>query len=73
MPAGTCPKCNVQMDATGTTSEFPDCNTWTCPSCGLVEPELGSLMIEDDWLGNRPFDPELDEMPDWASAEGDNK
>ena len=40
-----CDKCGSEMDAAGTTQEFPDCNTWTCTSCGFVQPEGGSARL----------------------------
>ena len=43
-----CPKCDTEMDATGSTHEYPNCNTWTCTKCGHVEPELGSARIYDN-------------------------
>lgn len=42
-----CDKCGAEFEATGTTPEYPDCNTWTCPKCGYVRPELGSLRLAD--------------------------
>ncbi len=36
----TCKVCDVEMDATLATQEFPHCNTWTCPECRLVELEI---------------------------------
>lgn len=42
-----CKECNKEMDATGWTRKYPDCNTWTCSSCGRVEPELAS--VEPEW------------------------
>ena len=39
-----CPKCGREMLATG---GFYDCNTWTCPECHNVEPELVSLRINE--------------------------
>jgi hypothetical protein len=42
-----CDKCGAAFEATGTTPEYPNCNTWTCPACGYVRPELGSLRLAD--------------------------
>lgn len=42
-----CDKCGTDMDATGTTEEYPNCNTWTCPNCGYVRPEAGSARLAD--------------------------
>lgn len=41
-PPGYCATCKVSMNATGTTPQFPTCNTWTCSVCHTVEPETGS-------------------------------
>jgi len=42
-----CDKCGAEFELTGTTTEYPDCNTWTCPTCGYVRPEMGSLRLAD--------------------------
>lgn len=47
--AGLCKKCGGERTPTPSTPEYPNCNTWTCLSCGHVEPALGSLTGDYDW------------------------
>jgi hypothetical protein len=42
----TC-ECGEEMEATPSTHEYPNCNTWTCPKCGKVEPEMGSFRLSE--------------------------
>lgn len=43
-----CPHCRTEMDPTPPSGEFNDCNTWTCPGCGHVVPEMGSWMGDEE-------------------------
>jgi hypothetical protein len=43
-----CPLCGEELNATPSTSEYPNCNTWTCSKCKHVEPEMGSCRLEED-------------------------
>jgi len=45
---GTCKKCHIPMDPTGAAGPFTNCNTWTCPQCGRIEPELGSCKMNEE-------------------------
>lgn len=40
-----CEKCNIECEPTGSTDEYPCCNTWTCIKCGYVIPETGSFKM----------------------------
>jgi hypothetical protein len=42
-----CEKCSSEMDARGVTPPYMDCNTWVCPKCEHVEPELASGKIRE--------------------------
>lgn len=43
-----CPNCGDEMDATPSTSEYPNVNTFTCPLCGHVEPCGYSYSIPEE-------------------------
>lgn len=66
-----CKHCNCEMDPTSATWKYPHCNTWTCPRCGKVEPEAGSLHLagrqeEKNQTELERFEEQLEEILDRA-------
>jgi hypothetical protein len=44
---GICGECGGEMAPTGSTSKYPNSNTWTCSNCGNVQPEMGSFRLRE--------------------------
>lgn len=53
-----CPTCSRPMDPGPSTSDYPDCNTWSCRQCGRTEPDMLSARLTTAAVDAVPY-PEI--------------